>query len=172
MKSYFDINFNNFEIKISLLQHCAQSKPGNLIISPFSMATALALLSQGTNGTTYEQLRKVLYLNSDKTVVADQFHEYFGLIKKSAGQSELMVANQIYLQQRYQLKEKFQKTAVNKFFAGKKQKEKSKNWSNQTCFVHWMLFSWLMWSTSKATGSNHLNHILLAKTSFTLVKRK
>lgn len=82
------------------------------------MAVALTLLSQAANETTYEELRKGLYLNSDKAVVADQFHKAFRLIDESAGQSKLMIANQVFVQQEYQLKEDFQKMAVEKFHSG------------------------------------------------------
>lgn len=81
------------------------------------MATLLTLLSQATNGTTYEEMRKVLYLNSDKAVVAEQHHEHFGLVQKSTGpSSELMIANRIYVHQECELNESFQKVAENKFF--------------------------------------------------------
>lgn len=82
------------------------------------MAMALTLLSQVANGITYEELRKGLYLNSDKAVVADQFHDVFKLIEKSAGQSKLIIANQVFLQQEYQLNKDFQEIAVNKFNSG------------------------------------------------------
>lgn len=74
-------------------------------MSPFSLAMALGLLSQGTNGLTFDELRTGLHLKDlDKKSIADQFHQYYRLLDKSAGQSELMVANQIYVQQGYELK--------------------------------------------------------------------
>lgn len=82
------------------------------------MAMALTLLSQAANGKTYEELRKGLYLNSDKAVVADQFHDVFKLIEKSAGRSKLIIANQVFLQQGCQLNKDFQEIAVNKFNSG------------------------------------------------------
>lgn len=81
------------------------------------MAMSLTLLSQATNGTTYEELRKGLYLNSEKAVVPNTYQEFLGLIQKSTGQSELMVANRIYLQQEFQLNKNFQEVAVQKFYA-------------------------------------------------------
>lgn len=63
-------------------------------------------------------MRKGLYLNSDKAVVADQFHEYFETIETSAGQSEMIVTNQIYVHNEFQLNENFQEMAVQKFRAG------------------------------------------------------
>lgn len=82
------------------------------------MAAALTLLSQAANGTTYEEFKKGLYLNREKTITADQFHEIIRLIHKSAGQSELMITNQVYLQQGYLLNKYFQEVAVNKFHSG------------------------------------------------------
>lgn len=79
------------------------------------MGTSLTLLSDAANGTTYEQLRKHLYLNGKKSVVADQFHEYVESIKKSAGQSELMIINQLYVKEGVQLNPNFQKVAADKF---------------------------------------------------------
>lgn len=104
------------------MQQCVQSeREKNVIISPFSVATALALLLQATNGTTYAQLINCLHLpdnNIAKSHVANQFRNYMALIKKSAGQSELMFVNQIYVQQTCRLNEEFQKIAANQFDAG------------------------------------------------------
>ncbi|XP_031622703.1 leukocyte elastase inhibitor-like [Contarinia nasturtii] len=107
-----------YKFGVDLYQQCSQSEPGNLIISPYSVGTSLTLLSEAANGTTYEQLKKHLYLNGEKSVVADQLKKYNELIKRSAGQSELMIANQIYVQQEFQLNQDFQKIAVDKFDAG------------------------------------------------------
>lgn len=53
----------------------------------------------------------------DKKSIADHFHQYYQLLNKSAGQSELMVANQIYVPQGYELKPDFRDVAT-KFFSG------------------------------------------------------
>lgn len=89
-----------------------------MIISPFSTAILLTLLSQATNGKTFDELRRGLYLSSDKSKVADQYKEFDRLIRKSAGESELMTANQIYVQRGFQLKEGFEEMAVKKFASG------------------------------------------------------
>lgn len=91
------------------------------------MAIALTLLSQATNGTTYEELRKGLYLNHDKAIVANQFHKAFELNEKSAGKSELLIANRVYVQQGFQLNKDFQEVAVNKFHSGVESVNFSKN---------------------------------------------
>lgn len=79
---------------------------------------ALSLLSQATNGTTFDELRTGLHLNMDKITIADQFHQYYGLVEKSARQSKLIVANQIFVQQEIPIKTDFQEMATKKFFSG------------------------------------------------------
>lgn len=78
----------------------------------------LTLLSQATNGKTFDELRRGLYLSSYKSIVANQYKEFDRLIRKSAGKSELMIANQIYVQRGYQLNEGFKELAVKKFATG------------------------------------------------------
>lgn len=99
------------------MQQCSQSKPGNIIISPFSVAMQLSLIAQATNGRTFDELRMGLHFNGDKEVIANQFHRHWQLVQKSAGDSELLVANQIYLQQELHLKKAFQEVAAKKFSA-------------------------------------------------------
>lgn len=89
-----------------------------MVISPFSISMGLALLSQGTNGTTFDELRKTLYLNKNKSIVADQFYEFDKLIRKSAGEAELLISNQIYVTKGYPLKKEFEEVAVEKFSSG------------------------------------------------------
>lgn len=74
--------------------------------------------SQGTNGVTFDELRKGLYLNSNKSILVDQYHELDQLIHKSANDSELSIANKIYLKNEYELKKDFEEMAVNKFSSG------------------------------------------------------
>lgn len=88
-----------------------------MIISPFSVAMALSLLSQATNGTTFEELRKGLHLNIDKAAIAEKFHQYHGLLVKSAGESEFIVANRIFIQQEYELRTEFKEVATKQFFS-------------------------------------------------------
>lgn len=78
----------------------------------------MALLSQGANANTFEELRKGLHLSADKSAAADQFHEYYGLLEKSVGKSTLSIANQIYVQNGYQINKNFQEVAVKKFLSG------------------------------------------------------
>lgn len=89
-----------------------------MIISPFSTLMALALLCQATKGSSFEELRNAMHVNGTKAEIVDCFHEYFGLVQKSAGQSELMIGNQVFVMEGYQLKADFQEIAIKKFSSG------------------------------------------------------
>lgn len=139
---------------------CADSKPGDVIISPLSVASALALLSQGSyafrirnrcfvvsvhqtlkptlcgvtnfffhylsfkltylgaNGNTFEELRKGLRLSNDKSVIANNFHDYYVMLDRSVGKSTFSIANQIYVMTGYKIHPQFQEIAVKKFSSG------------------------------------------------------
>lgn len=100
-------------------KQCAKSTPGNVIISPLSVADLLALLSQAADGQTYTELRDGLYLNgADKTMVANQFYTFAQQLHKHFGNAKFSMANQIYVQQGHKLSEKFQTVASSKFDAG------------------------------------------------------
>lgn len=76
---------------------------------------ALSLLSQAANGTTFEEIRKVLNLNHDKAIVATQFHDYLELLQRSAYGSQLLFANRIYVPKGFQPRKTFQTVAAEKF---------------------------------------------------------
>lgn len=100
------------------LKECVKIKPGNVIVSPLSVANALALLSQGTSGQTFEELKNGLHLTSDKAVAASQFLEQRETLEKSVGNATLSIANQIYIQEGQSLNKNFQEVAVSKFKSG------------------------------------------------------
>lgn len=77
----------------------------------------MALLSQGSGGNTFEQLKNGLHLSGDKATTADQFAEYYGLLKKSVGESTLSIANKIYVQNGHKINKNFQEVAVKKFLS-------------------------------------------------------
>lgn len=95
-----------------------KEKPENMIVSPLSVATALALLSQGASGKTLEQLQHGLHLGDDRINSANQFHDNCEALKANAGDATLSVVNQIYVQQGQQFHKNFQDIAVAKFKSG------------------------------------------------------
>lgn len=89
-----------------------------MIVSPLSVSNALTLLSQGSAGSTFEQLRHGLHLGSDKTTVANQFSEHREALERNAGDATIAIANRIYVQQGRHLKKNFEEIAATKFKSG------------------------------------------------------
>lgn len=89
-------------------------KPGNVIVSPFLVANSLALLSQASDGKTFDEIKTALLLNANKSIVADQFAEFFGKLQSSTD-GLLFIANQLYIQHGNQLNRSFQDLATLKF---------------------------------------------------------
>lgn len=113
------VNFENKSFPFFHMKQCAKSKPGNVIISPLSVATLLTLLSQAAEGQTYTELLNGLHLNGmGKASVADQFYAFTEQLKKDMGNAKFSMANQIYIQQGHKLNKNFQTVATTKFGSG------------------------------------------------------
>lgn len=99
-------------------QECAdQVQNTNVIISPFSIATALTLLSQGANGKTFDEIVKRMYLGNDPIAIASDFVQYFSMLGDNVGGAILIIANQLFIKQGYQIRESFRNIA-NQFRSG------------------------------------------------------
>lgn len=88
----------------------------NLIISPLAVANSLALLTQATNGPTYDEIKKGLHLMSNKSVIANQFHQLDSKIKDD--NYTISTVNQIYVQEKCEISAKFKQIANTKFMSG------------------------------------------------------
>ncbi|XP_031616655.1 uncharacterized protein LOC116336730 [Contarinia nasturtii] len=113
-----DLTRGIYSFASDLYQESAKSTKGNVIISPFSVANALVLLSQATNRSTFEQLKTGLHLSGDKKSIANQFQEHYGLLERGAGNTTFSIANNIYVQKGYSIKQNLQKVAIDKFQSG------------------------------------------------------
>ncbi|KAK9731420.1 Serpin (serine protease inhibitor) [Popillia japonica] len=91
------------------------SKPENLIFSPFSAHSALSLAYEGTGGQTTSTFQDVLLL-PDQNATALGYKSMMDTLN-SAQNVQLNIANKIYLQSDYKLKEDFRSIAQNYFEA-------------------------------------------------------
>ncbi|XP_055840328.1 serine protease inhibitor 42Dd-like isoform X2 [Episyrphus balteatus] len=99
------------------LLRIAKSKTSeNVIFSPISIQTALAMTYMGAAGKTAEELKNGLRLPSlDK----DQVGQYFSqLLNKKSGEADLSIANRIFVGSDYPLKADFNKMTENYFKSG------------------------------------------------------
>lgn len=100
------------------MQESARAHPGDIVISPLSVASVLTLLSQAANGTTFDQIQKGLNLYNIKAIVADQYNKLFGSLQQKNGGPTLDMVNQIYVQQGHEINSHFSEIAKDKFSAG------------------------------------------------------
>ncbi|XP_053966751.1 serine protease inhibitor 42Dd-like isoform X1 [Anastrepha ludens] len=97
-----------------LFQAIVSERPKeNVIVSPVSIETCLALAYLGAEGQTAEELAAILQLpRGDKESIAPKFAKLFERIKSgSRGTAIFRLANRIYLDQRFQLSSNFNEIA-------------------------------------------------------------
>lgn len=83
------------------------------------MATSLALLSQAAGGSTFDELRKGLHLNSsDKSAIANDFYNFDDQLQKNLGNSTFSMVNRIYVLETLKLNKEFENVATSKFHSG------------------------------------------------------
>jgi serpin B len=84
-------------------------EPGNLVVSPFSIDTALTMAYAGARGQTASQMAKVLHIPSENTNV----HSRFAALLKELNETnvtgcQLEIANSLWAQRGYQFLKPFQ----------------------------------------------------------------
>jgi serpin B len=92
---------------------------GNVVLSPFSMATALQMTLQGAIGNTASQMRSVLHLPV-ATSGAEGAHDLSASLAKVPMPTRLSVANTIWLQNGLSLRPDFASSMAQDFSAGLK----------------------------------------------------
>lgn len=91
------------------LYRAVSSEPGNLFMSPYSIATALSMTYAGAAGTTAQEMAQVLHIPAS----APQWHEASGALLESLnrgvslGGYELAIANRLWGQTGYVFLEAF-----------------------------------------------------------------
>ncbi len=92
--------------------------PGNLIYSPASIETALAMTAAGAKGTTLAEMQKTLHLPADPTKAANDFSALLASWAQTAPDAPtLAVANHIWVQHGYPLVPSYVTVTRDKYFA-------------------------------------------------------
>lgn len=112
--NYF--GFNVFHQKG--LENDHQTNKENIFLSPFSISTVLAMLQQGANGETYEQLNSVLglrlaMLGKDKSFVAKKIQEAMKrltMFENGDGNISLTMANALIISKNFPINDNYTKT--------------------------------------------------------------
>lgn len=87
----------NNEFAIELYKKLAAGHDGNIVVSPYSISSALAMTYSGARGETAEQMKKTLHF----TLPQDRLHPAFGgmaeqLQGEKDGPNELHIANALW----------------------------------------------------------------------------
>jgi serpin B len=91
---------------------------GNLILSPFNIATALSMVLAGARGQTAEEIQSVLHLHYDSTYDAAVGALLADLTKAgNAPGNELHTANGLWVQKGFAIQPTFQNTLTNNYQA-------------------------------------------------------
>ena len=92
-------------------------KPGNVFISPWSLASALSMTYEGARGNTADEMKNVMHLPDDE-VRRSSFAKLFNEINKKDKKYQLFTANALWAQQDYQFLPEYM-NLVEKYYAGK-----------------------------------------------------
>jgi serpin B len=91
---------------------------GNLILSPFNIATALSMALAGARGQTAEEIQSVLHLHYDSTYDAALGALLADLTKAgNTGGNELHTANGLWVQKGFAIQPAFENTLTNSYHA-------------------------------------------------------
>ncbi|XP_011186223.2 serine protease inhibitor 42Dd [Zeugodacus cucurbitae] len=103
-----------------LLQTVVSAQPNdNVIVSPISIETCLALAYLGAEGQTAAELATSLQLPQagDKRAVAQKFGRLFEKTKSATGTATFRLANRIYIDERFQVSPQYNAYAVDQMHA-------------------------------------------------------
>ncbi|MBW3004564.1 serpin family protein [Candidatus Woesearchaeota archaeon] len=92
-------------------------EPGNVFISPWSLASALSMTYEGARGQTADEMKTVMHL-PDAEVRHSSFARLFNDINKKDKNYQLYTANALWAQESYNFLPEFLNT-VEQYYAGK-----------------------------------------------------
>ncbi|MGG0670964.1 serpin family protein [Lederbergia citrisecunda] len=109
----------NNELGFNLLKEIETDDDGNLFISPTSLLMALAMVYNGADGVTKEEIAKALQMEGINPMVLNQANASFmTMLNKDNDAIQLQVANSIWLNEEYHFQEEFSKR-MNDYFNAK-----------------------------------------------------
>ncbi|GAI32079.1 unnamed protein product, partial [marine sediment metagenome] len=129
---------NNNRFALELYSEIS-SKPGNIILSPFSISSALAMTYAGARGNTEKQMSNVMHFTLNQALFHNDFRQLSDNIEQLDNEKgiEINIANSLWAQKNYSFLDKFLKLTKKYYSAGLqfvdfvKETEKSRKLINQ-----------------------------------------
>ena len=106
------------ELGFELLDKIETDDEGNLFISPTSLWMAIAMVYNGADGTTKEEIAKVLHVAGEEPMEVNKANaSLMTALNKDSEHIELQIANSIWLHEEYKFQEEFSRQTKNYFNA-------------------------------------------------------
>ncbi|XP_047537845.1 uncharacterized protein LOC125071568 [Vanessa atalanta] len=107
-----DISRLNF-FDTDLLRYTAEDKKGNVMVSPASIKSILAMLLEVTSGDTEAEIKSALRLSPYKDEVRDQLNLYLNALYANASGVTLQNTNAVFVSNRLKLKKEYEQAVRN-----------------------------------------------------------
>lgn len=110
-----ELAMSNNAFGVELYSHLAR-QPGNVLVSPFSVATILAVTYSGAQGETAQEIAEVLHLPSGSTDIHKGFSSLLNeMSETNMSGCQFVPANALWGQKGYPFKQSFQKLLLEKY---------------------------------------------------------
>ncbi|KAM3956460.1 serine protease inhibitor 42Dd-like [Aphomia sociella] len=102
---------------IDLLHYSAEDRKGNVMISPASIKSTLAMILEAAEGVTAMEIRNALRLSSDKDDFRDQLNLYLKALQSNSSEATLRNANSIFVSNKMTLKKEYETILKQVYFS-------------------------------------------------------
>jgi serpin B len=110
-QDYHAIANGNNQFSLKLFQFLQKENPNkNILFSPFSISSAMAMTYAGAKNETESQIKKVMNFNVNQNILHKNFKELFDLQNTSLGSIKFLTANSFWIQKNLKVNESFIKT--------------------------------------------------------------
>ncbi|MEL4306141.1 serpin family protein [Methanococcoides sp. LMO-2] len=113
----YDLAAANNAFAFDLYSELQDGSNENLLISPYSIFTAMAICYEGAEGTTHQQMAEVLYYPLDKNVLRIAAKDYIDTVNRNSNDYELETANALWLREDQRLVADYEKN-IEEYYNG------------------------------------------------------
>jgi len=98
----------NNAFAFDLYKEITKKEQGNLFFSPFSISTAMAMTYAGADGSTAEEISKVMHFGPNTLAFHKSYGNYLSVLDQNAeGHIQLRIANKLWGEQHYAFNSEF-----------------------------------------------------------------
>ncbi|XP_063623557.1 leukocyte elastase inhibitor-like [Cydia splendana] len=92
-----------------LLRYTTEDRSGNVVVSPASIRSTLAMLLEGASGNTEAEIRSSLRLSPNKNEFREQLNVYLSALQFNTTAAKLQNANGVFVSNKFKLKKEYEK---------------------------------------------------------------